>query len=154
MFLGNHDRDDILRCASENGMSICPDDLRTLRVRHSEVPFWLGATDLSIGFRSPTFSSLGASPTKLGEYLALGLPVVCNDRVGDVRAIVESLDAGQVVEEFTPAALEAAAKGIEPYLGRPREALRERSRALHDVNRAIDLYDGIYRRMLAAGTRA
>jgi hypothetical protein len=71
-----------------------------------------------------------------------------------MRVIVERLDAGQVVEEFTPAALEAAAKGIEPYLGRPREALRERSRALHDVNRAIDLYDGIYRRMLAAGTMA
>jgi glycosyltransferase involved in cell wall biosynthesis len=154
LFVGKHDPGAILAAARAAGIALHPEDLRFVHARHDEVPLWLNASDLSIGFRSPTFSSLGASPTKLGEYLALGLPVVCNDRVGDVRAIVERLDAGYVLEEFSPSALEQAAYEIEPFLRRPREALRERSRALHDVKRAIDLYDGIYRRMLSSRREA
>lgn len=150
LFVGKHDPKDLLAIAGGAGIPLQPQDLRAVQARHDEVPFWLGAADLAICFITPTFSSRGVSATKLGEYLASGLPVVCNGGVGDMRAIVEQFDAGYVLDEFSPAALERAAAGIVPFLGRPREALRARSRAFHDLNRAIELYDGIYRRMLGA----
>jgi hypothetical protein len=59
-----------------------------------------------------------------------------------------------VLADFSPTTLERAAAGIEPYLGRPREVLRERSRSLHDLKRANEAYDGIYRRMLCARVEA
>lgn len=150
LFVGRHEPANLLAAARAAGIALQPDDLRVVRARHDEVPTWLGAADVGICFVTPSYSSKGVSATKFGEYLAVGLPVVCNDGVGDMGTIVADLEAGHVVRDFTPAALEAAAAAIEPFIGRPREALRERSRAYHDLDRAIDQYDGIYRRMLAA----
>lgn len=151
LFLGQHDPADILRCAREHSIELRREEMRILQAPHAEVPFWLGAADLGIGFRTPTFSSKGASPTKLGEYLAAGLPVVVNDRVGDVRAIVERFDAGHVVRDFAPGTLAVAVEAIGPHLDWPRENLRARARDFHDVESAVDRYDAIYRRLLGGG---
>jgi hypothetical protein len=56
-----------------------------------------------------------------------------------------------VVGDFAPATLAAAAEAIEAHLDRPREALRARARDFHDVERAVDRYDTIYRRLLGGG---
>lgn len=48
----------------------------------------------------------GASPTKVPEYLALGLPVVCNDNP-DQQALIEATGAGRCVS-YTPEAFAAA----------------------------------------------
>jgi glycosyltransferase involved in cell wall biosynthesis len=154
LFVGKHDPEDLLAAARRAGVELQPEDLRIVRAQHDEVPYWLGAADLAICFVTPTFSSRGVSATKFGEYLAVGLPVVCNDGVGDMAAIVERFDAGCVLADFSPTTLERAAAGIEPYLGRPRGVLRERSRSLHDLKRANEVYDGIYRRMLGARVEA
>ncbi len=47
-----------------------------------------------------------ASPTKVPEYLALGLPVVCNDNP-DQQALIEATGAGRCVP-YTPEAFAAA----------------------------------------------
>ena len=43
-----------------------------------EVPRYLKAADVAISFIKPCYSKQSSSPTKIAEYLASGLPVVCN----------------------------------------------------------------------------
>lgn len=50
--------------------------LRILSVPHSEVPSYLSACDLGFLLREDTVLNRVACPTKLGEYLACGLPVI------------------------------------------------------------------------------
>ena len=55
-----------------------PGDVRT---------FLRGASG-GLSFRKGTFSQMAASPTKVAEYLAAGLPVVTNVGVGDLDAVL------------------------------------------------------------------
>lgn len=58
----------------------CGVDSRSIIVRsvsHAEVPRWLSAADFGILLRENHVLNQVASPTKLGEYLSCGLPVVC-----------------------------------------------------------------------------
>lgn len=76
-------------------------------VNASEVPHYLRRARLVLSFRKSTFSQLAASPTKIPEYLAAGLPVVSNAGIGDVDDLLESERVGVVVRNFTPEELSA-----------------------------------------------
>jgi glycosyltransferase involved in cell wall biosynthesis len=117
-----------------------------------EVPQWLAAADLGLFFVRPVFSKKAASPTKLGEMLAVGLPVVTNSGVGDVAAIVEELGAGAVVSSFDPAAYRQAIDELAQLKVDPQH-LREKARRWFDVRAGVAKYDGIYRRMTAGAAR-
>jgi glycosyltransferase involved in cell wall biosynthesis len=144
LLVGWHTKAEIMAAAWAAGLEIPHEEVVVQPAEHAEVPFWLGAADLAIAFRQPSFSSLGASPTKLGEYLALGLPVVVNDGVGDVRAIVEGLEAGIVLPALGAAEIGAAAAGIDRLLRIDRAALSARSRRLHDLPVALARYREVY----------
>jgi glycosyltransferase involved in cell wall biosynthesis len=80
------------------------------RVDAREVPHYLRRARVGLSFRKSTFSQLAASPTKIPEYLAAGLPVVSNAGIGDVDNLLESEGVGAVVRDFTPAEFERAAR--------------------------------------------
>lgn len=70
-------------------------------VRPAEVPAYLRRARLGLSFRQPTFSQIAASPTKIPEYLAAGLPVVSNRGIGDVDDLLEREEVGVVLGAFT-----------------------------------------------------
>jgi glycosyltransferase involved in cell wall biosynthesis len=78
----------------------------------AEIPAILCRASLGISFRKPTFSQIAASPTKIPEYLAAGLPVVSNAGIGDTDALLESEAVGVVVRDLNPEAYAAAAERI------------------------------------------
>jgi glycosyltransferase involved in cell wall biosynthesis len=56
-------------------------------------------------------SKIASSPTKNGEYLACGLPLVINAGVGDSDLLINEWNAGVLIEDF----------GEEDYLKAGRE---------------------------------
>jgi glycosyltransferase involved in cell wall biosynthesis len=126
------------------GIEIDAEDIIIQPSEHGEVPFWLAAADIAIGLRQPNFSSLGASPTKLAEYLACGLPVVVNDGVGDVGAIVEQLGAGAVFSTMSDDEMDGVVSRLDDILAIDPADLRERSRKIHDMPVALEKYRQVY----------
>ncbi len=49
---------------------------------------YLAAADFGISFIRPAPSKASSSPTKIGEYLGAGLPVVCTAGVGDLDELI------------------------------------------------------------------
>ena len=82
-------------------------------VAAERVPEVLRSARLGLSFRKPTFSQIAASPTKVPEYLAAGLPAVSNAGIGDTDELLESVGVGVVVRDFTDAALAAAAASAD-----------------------------------------
>jgi glycosyltransferase involved in cell wall biosynthesis len=80
--------------------SIGTDQFTIRSVAATEVPSYLAAGDLGLSFIKPCFSKIASSPTKNGEYLACGLPVVINAGIGDSDALVTDWRGGVLVHEL------------------------------------------------------
>jgi glycosyltransferase involved in cell wall biosynthesis len=84
--------------ASRIGLSTT--DICIINAQRNEVPFFVKASDLSLSFIKPVYSKISSSPTKLGELLLMGIPVVVNAGVGDVEEIVNKTNSGIVIRQF------------------------------------------------------
>jgi glycosyltransferase involved in cell wall biosynthesis len=128
---------------------ILSDDIRVIKASRKEVPEYLLFCDSSVFFIKPAFSKKASSPTKLGELLSMGIPVVCNSGVGDVNEIVTKSNTGVIVNDFKESSLNAAAKQILSY---PRgEKLREKAESVIDffsLEEGIKRYASVYEKVV------
>jgi glycosyltransferase involved in cell wall biosynthesis len=85
----------------------------------AEVPRYLRRARLGLSFRKPTFSQIAASPTKIAEYLAAGLPVVSNAGIGDTDWLLADERVGVLVGEFTREEYARAAEASLKLAGEP-----------------------------------
>ncbi|MBN3038357.1 MAG: glycosyltransferase [Candidatus Omnitrophica bacterium] len=98
------------RGIADNGFTVAS-------VRHADVSRWLNLGKLAIAFYRPTFSVIGRAPTKIGEYLACGLPAIVNKGVGDIDTILAEQKVGIVLESFDQQGYKQALPGILDLLG-------------------------------------
>src|SRR6185436_4373167 len=70
----------------------------------ADVPSYLSAADAGLAFIKKCISKMASSPTKNGEYLACGLPLIINAGIGDSDALIDQWQAGVLIEDFTEAA--------------------------------------------------
>jgi glycosyltransferase involved in cell wall biosynthesis len=116
----------------------------------AEVPMYLKRARLGLSFRKPTFSQIAASPTKIPEYLAAGLPVVCNAGVGDIDDLLETEGVGVLVKAFDDESyLKAAARALE-LVGNPdvRARCASVARQHFDMTNVGGVgYRNVYRRL-------
>jgi glycosyltransferase involved in cell wall biosynthesis len=101
-------------------------------------------------------SAAGVFPTKIGEYLAAGLPVVANKGIGDVEEILRGRGSetdgpvGVLVEEFTEEAYRRAVRDLLVLLEDP--SIRERCRRVAEEQLDLERigwprYRGLYERL-------
>jgi glycosyltransferase involved in cell wall biosynthesis len=124
-----------------------PNRLVILGASRDEVPGLMAAADLGLFFIKPVFSKTASSPTKMGEMLAVGLPIVANSGVGDVEQMVDDIGCGVAMRDFTSDGYERAIAQIEALEGTPRER-RQRALPWFDVKLGIERYDRIYRALV------
>lgn len=86
-------------------LGIDPGSLRIVSVQHQKVPAYISLFDCSIFFIRPSFSKKASSPTKQGEIMAMGIPLICNAGVGDTDQIVQRYNAGLVLPDTTETSL-------------------------------------------------
>jgi glycosyltransferase involved in cell wall biosynthesis len=90
-----------------------PETVTMASVEASEIPRWLAQAHAGLAFYTPGFSTRGTCPTKVGEYLAMGLPVVVNAGVGDMDALLRRARVGVVISEHSPNAYDDALGELE-----------------------------------------
>ncbi len=117
---------------------------------YSEVPYWLSMADLCIFFIKPLFSKISSCPTKFGESLACGLPVIINSGIGDCDEIVRQNKAGVIVERFHQ---EAYKKGIFELQGLLENRLdlglrcRRAAETCLSLEKGVETYRQVYKRL-------
>lgn len=115
------------------------------------VPRYLAACDAGICFLGRLSSKVASSPTKYGEYLAAGLPVVTNGWIGDAATLAHEPE-WILVDDFGEVAYRQASTRLARLLA-TQESTRGSARKLAErefaLETAIDRYDALYARVLA-----
>lgn len=119
------------------------------KAERREVPQLLAQSQFSIFFIKPCFSKKASSPTKMGEVLAMGLPVICNAGVGDTDYIVEKYEVGAVVEAFSEAAYDQAIARLPALLELPASHFRQAALEYFALQKGVDLYAEVYQQLLS-----
>ncbi|MBP8192146.1 MAG: glycosyltransferase [Chitinophagales bacterium] len=65
-----------------------------------EIPYLISLCNFSIFFILPAYSKKASSPTKQGELMAMGIPIICNTNVGDTDKIVNDYNSGILIADF------------------------------------------------------
>ncbi len=146
---GKHQRIDTLM--RERGIE--PRQYTILAAAPQDVSSYLSASDAGLAFIKPCFSKLASSPTKNGEYLACGLPLIINAGIGDSDALITQEGVGALVTDFSEAEYERAILTIETLM-RDTDLIRTRTRdvaeRLFDVRVAgAERYARLYETVLA-----
>ena len=126
------------------------EDFQISSVPPGEVPAYLSRARLGISFRKATFAQIASSPTKIPEYLAAGLTVVCNAGIGDMDELVRRERVGVVLEDFNDESYATAAEQALLLA----EDTHVRARAIDAAHKYFDLktvggrgYVNVYRRL-------
>ena len=76
--------------------------IRIQSATHKDVSAYISLFNASVFFIRPTYSKKASSPTKQGELMSMGIPIICNVGVGDTDMVIKKYEAGIVLEELTP----------------------------------------------------
>jgi glycosyltransferase involved in cell wall biosynthesis len=131
--------------------SALPSELHSLvhiiSASRNEVPDAIAAMDLLISFIQPSYARMAASPTKLAECFAEGVPAICNAGVGDVAEQIQQLQAGVIVDPKSADELLIAINRLDEISAMGGLRLREASRTVLGLEVAIARYQSVYSKL-------
>lgn len=73
------------------------EDFRAFPAQRKDMPTLIKLFNCSIFLIKPSFSKKASSPTKQGELMAMGVPIICNDEVGDTGEILRRYNGGIIL---------------------------------------------------------
>ena len=142
LFVTGHPRQEIEQIAPEGGVE--PEEIVVVSGKRDEVPTLIASADLGVSFILPTYSAKASCPTKFGEMLAMGVPVIANSGVGDITEIIQATGAGAVVESYDEPSLKLAISRAEAA-ATDRASIRAAATRYFALETGVERYDAIYR---------
>lgn len=126
---------------------------RVTRAEPEDVADYLATGQFGIFLYRSGASDLAVSPTKIGEYLGAGLPVVSGPGVGDTDALLLHNKVGVVIDDCSLDGYQAAARQMLELSS--DRACRERCRTVARENLSLEevglpRYDKVYRQVAEA----
>lgn len=134
----------IQKTASETGIDLSKIIIR--KAEREEVPLYISISNYSILLIKPVFSKQASFPTKLGEVLSMGLPVVANTAVGDNDYLFGSGNIGVLIQGFEQENFTEAVRKLVSF----KETADLRSFAMNNfsLKKGVELYDRVYQTIL------
>ncbi|HMS51311.1 MAG: glycosyltransferase [Sphingobacteriales bacterium] len=117
-------------------------------VTRQHLPTWMAASHCALFFIKPVYSKIASSPTKHGELMSMGLPVICNTGVGDMAKIVTETKSGYLVDAFNTTNYTKAINQIDNLLNIPQEYIRQQAAQVYALQNAIEKYAQLYKTVL------
>lgn len=113
-----------------------------------DVPVLMSLMSASVFFIKPAYSKKASSPTKQGELMAMGVPIICNAGVGDTAEIIEKYKAGYVVQEFSKNEYQKVAENWKKIISKDPSEERKGASEIFALEKGVDKYADIYRSIL------
>jgi glycosyltransferase involved in cell wall biosynthesis len=113
LFITKDDESLILEKCKDRGIS--KDSIIIQASSRNDVPEYINTSDASIFFIKPVYSKKASSPTKMGEIMNMGIPIVCNAGVGDVDVVMNKVMPELLVNTFKEIDYQKVASELVSY---------------------------------------
>ena len=129
---------------SEKKYEKIKDNIRYKVVDREQLPTYLSLCDAMVYFIKPTFSKRASCPTKLGESLSLGIPIITNKGIGDIEDLFELIKPGFLFNEINSENFQYFIDNIDLINQIKGNTLRENYRVFFDIKKAKISYESLY----------
>lgn len=140
LFVTGEDPETIYAAAQEK--EIARNKIIITSCLHSEVALYISVFDYSIFFIRPSFSKKASSPTKQGEIMAMGKPLICNTNVGDTDKIVERYTAGKLISSFDAKSYKSSRINTAEF---KKEIIMQGATEYFSLNEGVQRYLNVYK---------
>ena len=141
LFISPGEHDTISETAQRFG--ITAEKIIVRSAQRNEVPLLLSTSKYSIFFIKPCYSKKSSSPTKHGEIMAMGIPLIANAGVGDVADIVKKYHSGVIIENLNE---EGYSLNSEMLLTANFDSMKIRNgaRDFYSLEKGVEKYQQVY----------
>lgn len=139
----SHDNIDLLRTQAD-ALKIPRSYILQIAAERKDVPALMTLMAASIFFILPAYSKKASSPTKQGELMAMGIPIICNDEVGDTDRILKKYKAGYVTSGFTEMDFEKISKNWKNIIAIKPEEIRQGAEEYFSLEKGVLKYKEVY----------
>jgi len=146
LLLTPDNKDIIMRKAHQFDLN--ENDFTIKYVQRKDIPKNVHASDFSIFFIKPAYSKKSSSPTKMGELMAMGIPLICNSNVGDVELIMKKSNAGFCLSQLDKTTFEEIIPHLDSWQTYTPKNIRENSKQFYDLENGLNLYFKIYQELV------
>lgn len=136
------DRDMIIKKAHTK--NIAHKNIIIYKAQRDEVPLLLSLAQLSVFFIKPAYSKKASSPTKQGELMAMGVPIICNSGIGDTDEIIKRFNAGEVISDFSPTSYKEVLISLNRIVELNPKSIIEGAYQTYSLDNGIERYSKIY----------
>ncbi|MEZ5003139.1 MAG: glycosyltransferase [Chitinophagales bacterium] len=146
LFITGDNADNIKKVASKYNIS--HNDIIITRAPRNTVPLHLSLSNVSIFFIAPVYSKQASSPTKQGEIMGMGIPLICNDGIGDTSKVVRDYNGGAVLEAFNQASYLKIINKIDRICNLDKYEIRKGAKEFYALEIGVSRYKMIYEKLV------
>lgn len=146
MFITHDDAEMIKSKARERGID--ENEFIIQSSSRKDLPTLMSIAQISIFFIKPVFSKQASSPTKMGELMGMGIPIICNAGVGDVDEIVNQTSCGELVRECTAQEYSRISQKLEEIINIDKQKIVEGAYQYYSLENGVEKYEEVYKNIL------
>jgi len=145
LFITKDNKEQIIKKAFIRGIS--EKDILVQPATRNEVPLYLSVSDWSVFFIKDVYSKKASSPTKQGEIMGMGIPIICND-IGDTGYIIKDTNSGFITEGFSLIEYNKIVDNLERLKTINRSDIRDGAFHYFDLQNGVADYRKAYEKIL------
>ena len=142
LFVTKDDHQYILEKAMQTGTP--SEKLILTESSRTKVPYHIALADVGLFFIKPAYSKKASSATKMGELLAMGLPIITNEGVGDAKYLMEMKEVGCLID-LRSYSTEAVFEAFQKF---ERVNSIELAKHYFSLSKGISSYSEVYHQLL------
>jgi glycosyltransferase involved in cell wall biosynthesis len=129
-----------------NSYKIDSSSFKLEEMEHSKIGNAMCEMNAAIFFINQSYSKKASAPTKLGEFLACGVPCLGNSEVGDMVSILEGENVGIILRNFDEFSMRESIFKLIELAREPDIAQRCRKNAMKyfSLENGVNQYEKIY----------
>ncbi|OFY85164.1 MAG: hypothetical protein A3F72_05130 [Bacteroidetes bacterium RIFCSPLOWO2_12_FULL_35_15] len=145
LFITPDDKNLILSKAQLKGIS--KEKLIIHSASRNEVPLYLSLSHISVYFIKPLYSKKASSPTKTGEIMGMGIPIITNSGIGDSDRIISDSKAGMIINDFSNKEYLRIIDQMDALLKTDKTMIKTAAENYFSLEKGVQLYADVYRKL-------